>query len=186
MIQFVSQNKEIVAISVCLFGILLSLCFGGLMNWRHKICFDYQSRMAVATNILRDDFVQRTSAHYSEVAEERRRKKTELRAIYGRASQQELFLALAKTLEASNQVQRYFRCLDRAGYTAVVSVWISIVLSACAALKLCIGVPTWLAIVWAVLLVAALVSFAGAVSVMFYFDGRFFHLTNMIIKPEEE
>lgn len=186
MIQFLSQNKEVVAISVSLFGILLSLCFGGIMNWRQKICFDYQSRMAVAINILSDEFVQRTSAHYSDVAHERRRKRTDLRDIYGRPEQQKLFRDLGKTLEDSNRVRRYFRWLDRAAYIAVVSVWLSIVLSAFAVLKVWIAVPSWLAIVWAVFLVGSLASFGGAVSVMFYFDGRFFQLTNKIIKPEEE
>lgn len=61
MIQFLTQNKEVIVICVSLLGVLLSLCFGGILNWRHKICFEYQSRMAVATNILRDEFVGRTS-----------------------------------------------------------------------------------------------------------------------------
>jgi len=123
MSQFICQNKEVLSLCVSLGGVLLTLAFGGVLNWRHKICLDYESRRDVAINILRDKFVQRTTAHYSDVADERRRKKTEVEEIYKRPEQQELIRELGRDLEAQNRVRSLFRGLSATSQVCFGCIW---------------------------------------------------------------
>jgi hypothetical protein len=186
MIEFLARNREVLTFSVALLGVLLALAFGGVLTWRHKICLDYESRRDVAINILRDRFVQRASDHYTDAADERKKKKTEVEEIYKRPEQQELIRDLAKDLEDQNRVRRYFRWLSGASQACFGCIWASIVITILAIVTIWLAVPSWLVIAWMVLLGMALVGFIGSVSLLWYLDGRFFGLVNRIIEPEGE
>lgn len=186
MIQFIAQNKELVTFCISLLGILLALAFGGVLNWRHRICLEFESRRDVAINILRDSFIQRTTAHYGDVADERRRKKTEVEEIYKRPEQQQLIRELAKDLENQNRVRRLYRWLSWMSHSCFACIWFSIVLTAIGILQIWLQVPSWLAAVWIVALSLGLVGFFVSVSSLWYLDGRFFDLVNTIIEPEGE
>jgi Flp pilus assembly protein TadB len=157
-----------------------------VLNWRHKICLDYEDRRDVAINILRDKFVQRTSAHYCDVADERKRKRTEVEAIYKRREQQDLIRELASDLEDQNRVRRLFRGLSRVSQMCFGCIWGSIIVTAAGLLSTWVPVPPWLVVVWAAALGAGLIAFFASVSVLWYLDGRFFCLVNRIIEPEGE
>jgi len=184
--EFIANNKDILTFSIPLFGILLTLCFGGILNWRHKICIDYGGRRDVAINILQDRYVQKTSAHHSEIADESKRAGVEIVEIYKRKRQREIIRELAATLEDANKVKRYFRWLDQASLLAFRSLWVSIPLSALPLLTIWVGtVPSVVTWIWGALLALALLVFVAAVSFLSYLDGRFFRLVNRIIEPEE-
>lgn len=186
MMQELLENIEVITFYVSLLGILLAFCFRGILVWRQKICFDYESRRNVAISVLRDQFVQRFSAHYSEVADERRRKKTEIEEIYRRPEQQDMIRELSATVKTRNQVQQCFHSLDRASFIAFNSLWTSIVLAASSLLNLWLSIPPWLAYLWGLVLGISVVSSIVSVSLMCYLDGRFFRLVNGIIRPEGE
>jgi hypothetical protein len=186
MIQFITDNKEVLSLCASALGILLALGFGGILNWRHKICLDYESQRDVAINILRDRYVQRASAHYSGIAGERRRTRTEVEEIYRRPEQQTLIQDLARDLEDQNRVRRRFRWLVVASQSAFGFIWGSVVITLAAVIAIWIAVPPWLVVTWFVCLGALLFGFVISVSAMWFVDGRFFALVHSIIEPEGE
>ena len=186
MNQFIVDNKEILSFCVSLLGILLSLAFGGILSWRHKICLDYESRRSVAINILRDRFVQRTSNHYSDVADERRRHKTAVEEIYKRPEQQELIRELGRDLEDQNRVRRLLPQLALASQASFGFVWAAIVVVVLGIAILWISPPFSVWVIWVVLLGILLLGFVVSVTIMWVLDGRFFQLVHRIIESEEE
>lgn len=164
---------------------LLTLCFGGVLNWRNKICIDYEGRRDVAINILQDRYVQKTSAHHSEIVEVSQREGVEIVEIYMRKKQREMIRELAATLEDSNKVKRYFRWLERCSILAFRSLWVSIPLTVLPLLSIWLSIHPILTGIWAALLGISLLLFVTAVSLMSYLDGQFFGLVNRIIEPEE-
>lgn len=186
MIPFIVDNKEILSLCASALGILLSLAFGGILSWRHKICLDYESRRDVAISILRDRFVQRTSNHYSDVAEERKRKKTAVEEIYKRPEQQQLIRELGRDLEDQNRVRRLFRWLALASQASFGFVWAAIVVVVLGIAILWINPPFYAWVTWVVLLGILVLGFVACVTTMWILDGRFFHLVHRIIEPEGE
>ena len=186
MSQFIVDNKETLSFCASALGILLSLAFGGILSWRHKICLDYESRRDVAINILRDRYVQRTSNHYSDVAEERKRRKTAVEEIYKRPEQQQLIRELGRDLDDQNRVKRLFRWLAVASQASFGFVWAAIVVVILGMSILWVSPPFLVWIIWAVLLGVLLLGFVVSVTVMWALDGRFFQLVHHIIEPEGE
>jgi len=186
MMQFIIDNKEVLSLCVSLVGVLLALAFGGILNWRHKICLECESRRDVAINILRDRFVQRTSSHYADVAKERKDKRTEVEEIYKRPEQQDLVRELARDLEEQNRVKRLYRWMLAASQLSFGFVWAAVVIILLALVTLWFSPPAWLVITWIVLTAVMLAGFVGSVSLLWYLDGRFFGLVNRIIEPEGE
>ncbi len=186
MSQFIVDNKEILSFCASASGILLSLAFGGILSWRHKICLDYESRRDVAISILRDRFVQRTSNHYSDVAEERKRKKTAVEEIYKRPEQQQLIRELGRDLEDQNRVRRLFRWLALASQASFGFVWAAIVVIVLGIAILWVSLPFFVWVIWAVLLGVLLLGFIVSVTGMWVLGGRFFRLVHRIIEPEGE
>jgi len=164
---------------------LLSLCFGGVLNWRHKVCIDYEGRRDVAINILQDKYVQRTSTHHSEVVAESESEGIDVIEVYKRKKQRDVIRELAAILEDINRTKRYFRWLDWASLFAFRSLLLSIPLSALPLLSIWIGISSGLVRMWAVFLIASLLVFVGSIFLLSYLDGRFFRLVNRIIEPEE-
>jgi hypothetical protein len=183
--DFIAHNKDVLTFCIPLFGVLLGLCFGGVLNWRHKICIDYEGRRDVAINILQDRYVQKTSAHHSEIAEESRRDGVEIVEIYKRKKQREMIRELAATLEDVNRVKRYFRWLERASIWAFRSLWICLPLTLLPLLSIWFNIHSILTGIWSVILVGSLLLFVIAISLMSYLDGQFFRLVNRIIEPDE-
>ena len=186
MIQFIVNNKEVLSLCGSVLGILLSLAFGGILTWRHKICLEYESRRDVAINILRDKFVQRTSNHYSDVAEERRRQKTAVEEIYKRPEQQELIRELGRDLEDQNRVRSLFRWLVLSSQASFGFVWAAIILVIIGVGSIWIRPPFFACVIWIVLLVVLLLGFLSSITIMWIIDGRFFELVHRIIDPEGE
>ena len=186
MIQFIVDNKEILSFCASALGILLSLAFGGILYWRHKICLDYESKRAVAINILRDRYIQRTSSHYLDVAEERKRQKTAVEEIYKRPEQQQLIRELGRDLEDQNRVRRLFRWLALASQASFGFVWAAIVLVVLGIASLWINPPFFVWGILAVLLGILLLGFVASVTVTWALGGRFFQLVHRIIVPEGE
>jgi len=186
MTQFIVDNKDVLYFCASVLGILLSLAFGGILSWRHKICLDYESRRDVAINILRDRFVQRTSDHYSDVADERRRQKTAVEEIYSRPEQQQLIREIGRDLEDQNRVKRLFRWLVLASQASFGFLWAAIIVVLSGIPVLWLAPPSFVWIIWAVLLGVLLLGFVASVSGMWVLDGRFFQLVHRIIKPEGE
>jgi hypothetical protein len=183
--DFITHNKDVLTFFIPLIGTLLSLFFGGMLNWRNKICMDYEGRRDVAINILQDRYVQKTSAHHTEIVEVSEREGIEIVEIYKRRKQREMIRELAATLEDSNKVKRYFRWLEGCSILAFRSLWVSIPLTALPLLSIWWTIDPILTNVWATLLAVSLVLFVTAVSLMLYLDGQFFKLVNRIIEPEE-
>ena len=186
MIQFIVDNKEVLSFCTSALVILLSLAFGGILSWRHKICLDYSSRRDVAINILRDKFVQRASNHYSDVAEERRRQKTAVEEIYQRPEQQQLIRELGRDMEDQNRVKRLFRWLVLASQTSFGLLWGAIILIVVGFAALWLNPPFFVWIVWASLLGVLIFGFFLSVTAMWILEGRFFPLVHRIIEPEGE
>jgi len=185
MTKFLFDNKEILSFCVSAFGILLSLAFGGILSWRQKICLDYERR-DVAINILRDRFVQRTSNHYSDVADELKLQKITVEEIYKRPQQQELIRQLAKDLEDQNRVRRLFRWLVRASQASFGFLWTAIITVVLGIAIAWIGPALFVWVAWAVVFGLLMLGFVGSVSAMWVLDGRFFSLVHRIIEPEGE
>jgi len=186
MIQFIEDNKEILLLLVSALGIFLSLAFGGILSWRHKICLEYESRRDVAINILRDRFVQRTSSHYLHIAKEVKAQETTVEEIYKRPEQQQLIRQLGEDLEDKNRVKRLFRWLALASQTSFGFLWSAIILVIAAIAILWITPPPFVLIAWGVLLGVLLLGFVTSVSAMWALDGQFFRLVHRIIEPEGE
>lgn len=164
---------------------LLSLCFGGILNWRHKICIDYEGRRDVAINILQDKYVQRTSAHHSEVVSQSEAEGIEVAEIYKRKEQRQMIRELAATLDDINRIKRYFNWLDWSSLIAFRSLLLAIPLSALPLLSLWFRIPPSLAWTWFVFLILTLSVFAFSIFSLSIVDGRFFRLANRIIDPDE-
>lgn len=187
MTQFLTDNKEIIAFVFSLLGMLLTFFFRGLLEWRHKICFDYDSKRDVAINILQDRFVQQSVRHHEEVAREQKNGMTEIQEIYKRPEQVKLIQSWAINLDVINRVKRYFRFLNLCSRWALYTVWISILLTPCPLINIWSPISSKvIQIAWIVLLIISLVALILFVSFMLIFDGRFFNLVNSIIEPETE
>ncbi len=186
MIQFISDNREVLAFCLSGLGVLLSLAFGGILSWRHKICLEYESRRDVAITILRDRFVQRTSKHYSDIADELAAEKTAVDDIYGRPEQQQLIKELGKDLEDKNRVRHLYSWLVLASQASFGFLWFSILLIFVAFGILWLVPPRAVWIAWGVILGLLVVGFFCSVSAMYLLDGRFFRLVHRIIEPEGE
>jgi hypothetical protein len=183
--DFVHQNKDILTFCVPLFGMLLSLCFGGILNWRHKICIDYEGRRDVAINILQDKYVQLTSTHHSEVIAQSENEGIEVIEIYNRKEQRQIIRDLAAILDDINRIKRYFNWLDWSSLVAFRSLLLAIPLSALPLLSIWIRIPSGLVWTWAVFLVMSLSVFVLSISSLSIVDGRFFRLVNRIIDPDQ-
>lgn len=186
MNQLFIDHKEILIFCVSALGILLSLAFGGILSWRHKICLEYESRRDVAINILRDRFVQRTSDHYADIADELRQDQAAVEEIYKRCEQQTLIRELAKDLEDQNRVKRIFRWLDMASLASFGCLWGAIVVVLIGVLSIWIKPPFSLVVTWSSLLGLLMTGFVSSVTIMFILDGRFFRLVHRVIEPEGE
>ena len=186
MTEFIVNNKEALMFCAAALGILLSLAFGGILSWRHRICLDFESRRDVAINILRDRFVQRTTNHYSDVAQERKRQKTPVEEIYRRPKQKELIRDLAKDLSDQNRVNRLFSWLVIASQASFGLLWAAIIVLFIGIASVCAKPPFFVWVIWGSLLGFLLAGFFVAVTVMFTLDGRFFKLVHRIIEPEGE
>jgi len=186
MMQFIIDNKEILSLSISVLGVLLSLAFRGILVWRQKICLDYESRRDVAISILRDRYIQRTSTHYSDVANERKSKKTEVEEIYKRPEQQTLIRELASDLEEQNRVKRLFRWLAFASQISFLLIWLAIILVLVGILSIWISPPSIVVLIWSIALGISLFGFIVFVSMMCFLDGRFFKHVHRIIEPEGE
>jgi len=186
MTQFIVNNKEVLSFCAAALGILLSLAFGGILSWRHKICLDYESRRDVAINILRDKFVQRTSNHYSDVADEVTRQNTAVEEIYRRPEKQQLIRELARDLEDQNRVRRLFRWLVFASQASFGFLWGAIIVILVGIAMPWLTPPFFLWVIWASLLGGLLLGFVLSVTAMWILDGRFFPLVHRIIEPEGE
>jgi len=184
MMQFIVDNKEFLSLAISVLGVFLSLAFGGILGWRQKICLEYQSQRDVALNILRDNYVQRTSIHYSDVVKERRIKRTEIEDIYRRPEQQTLIRELAKDLEDQNRVKRLFRWLASASQITFGFIWFTIIFVLIGILSIWVAVPYFLVVTWLSILGILVLSFAVSVSLMWVLDGLFFQLVHRIIEPE--
>lgn len=186
MNEFIGDNKEVLSFCASVLGIFLSLAFGGILSWRQRICLDYESRRDVAINILRDRFVQRTSNHYLDVADERKRQKTAVEEIYKRPQQQHLIQDLARDLEDQNRVKRLFRWLAFASQASFGFLWVAIIVVILGIAILWVSPPLAVWVTWAVALGLLLLGFIASVSAMWALDGRFFQLVHRIIEPEGE
>lgn len=186
MIQFVLENKEILSICISLSGVLLTLAFGGVLGWRHKICFEYESKRSVAINILRDRYIQSTTTHHTDVVHECIKKKTDVGEIYKRPETQKYIQQLAKDLGDQNRVRRLFRWLMSASYASFGCIWTSIIVTLLSLISIWISVPIWLLLIWSMLFGAAILGFIASISFMYYLDGKFFKLVNGIIETEGE
>jgi len=186
MTRFIADNKELFSFCASALGILLSLAFGGILSWRHRICLDYESRRNVAINILRDRFVQRTSSHYSDIAEERRRQKTAVEDIYRRPEQQKLIRELGRDLEDQNRVRRVFSWLSLASQASFGLLWGAIIIIGAGIGILWTSPPSCIWVIWAVILGILILGFIACVSAMWALDGRFFRLVHRIIETEGE
>ena len=184
--QFIIDNKEILYLSISVLGVLLSLTFGGILAWRHKICLDYESRRNVAITILRDRYIQRTSANYSDVVNELENKETKVGEIYGRPEQQTFIQNLAHDLEDKNRVKRLFRWLALASQIAFGFIWSSIILILIGITSIWFNLPSFLIALWFIVLGTLIFGFIISVSAMWILDGRFFQLVHRIIEPEGE
>jgi len=164
---------------------LLSLCFGGILNWRHKICIDYEGRRDVAINILQDRYVQRTSAHHTHIIAQSENEGIEVTEIYRRKEQRVVIQDLARILDDINRIKRYFNWLDWSSLIAFRSLLVSIPLSALPLLAIWIQIPSGLTWLWTASLASSLLIFILSITSMSLLDGRFFRLVNRIIDPDE-
>src|SRR6266852_1191099 len=183
MSAFLSQNKEVLTFSFSFLSILLIFFFRGIWDWRHKICFDYCSKRDVAVSILHDTFIHEATAHYERMSEAVVLEAAEAAEIYKRPESQTIISGLALRLEKSNRVKRYYTYLDGSSRWAVNSLWACIVLAACPIANIWLSVPTAVAWIWVLSLLAVLAAFLASVSILLYFDSRFFRIVNNIIKP---
>ncbi|TKJ41865.1 hypothetical protein CEE37_04665 [candidate division LCP-89 bacterium B3_LCP] len=186
MNEFIIDNKEVLSICTSLAIMLLSLAFGGILAWRHKICLEYESQKNVAISILNDRFVQRTSVHYSDIEEERERDKTSIEEIYKRPGQQQLVRELGRDLEDQNRVKRYFRWLVKVSGASFGFLWAAIILIVVAVALLWAESPFAVWVIWLLLLGTLLVGFFSSITAMWMLDGRFFKLVHRVIEPEGE
>jgi len=186
MTEFIANNKEILSFCVSALAILLTLAFGGILSWRHRICLDYESRRDVAINILRDRFVQRTSSHYTHIADELGRQERAVEELYARPEQVQLIRELGRDLEDQNRVRRLFRWLVIASQASFGLVWAAVVVIIIAVAALWANPPFIVFVLWAIALGALLIGFFVFVTMMWVFDGKFFQLVHRIIEPEGE
>lgn len=186
MIDAIVANKEFSTLAIAGIAVLVSLFFGGFRGWRHKICFEYESRRDVAITVINDSFVQRTSKHYKDIDTERRKNKTEVEAIYRRPEHQQLIRNLAADLDDANTVRRAYNWLNRLSALANDSLWYALV--ACiVAIALVMYLPLqWLMTLLTFIIVTLTLLFISCVSLMCYWDRRFFNLVHRIIEPEGE
>lgn len=185
MKDFVIENKEVLAFIIPLIGMLLSLCFGGILNWRHKICIDYEGRRDVAINILQDRYVQQTTAHHADVLSVSHEEGIEVEEVYKRKKQREVIRELAKTLEDINRIKRYFRWLEQGSLVAFRSILLAIPLSALPLISIRFNVAGGVIWIWIVVLTGAVLLFFGSMFSLTILDGRFFKLVNRVIEPVE-
>lgn len=186
MMQFVADNRDLLTLFFAIGGILVSLAFGGILRWRHKICLDYQSRRDVAISILRDRFVQRASSHYSNIKNEIKSRKITVEQIYATPGQRELVEGLAKDLADQNRIKSLFKWLSNFSVWAFVLNWSMIVIIILGVLFKYFGVPVWCLTVCMTLFLISLLGFVLAVSVMILFDAQFFQFVHKIIEEEGE
>lgn len=89
-------------------------------------------------------------------------------------------------LEDKSRVKCLFRWLLRASQASFGFLWLAIIVVLVGIAILWISPAFFVWVIWAVVLVLALLGFIASVSVMWVFDGRFFHLVHRIIEPEGE
>ncbi|MGA8429506.1 MAG: hypothetical protein WB729_06770 [Candidatus Sulfotelmatobacter sp.] len=186
MNAFLSQNKEVLTFSFSFLTILLTFFFRGIWEWRQKICFGYDSKRDVAVSILHDTFIHEATAHYEKMADGAGFDAEEAAEIYKKPESQIIISGLALSLEKSNRVKRYYTFLDGSSRWAINSLWACIVLVACPIANIWLTVPAALVWIWVLLLLAVLAVFISSVSILLYFDSRFFRIVNNIIKPEND
>jgi hypothetical protein len=186
MSGFLAQNKDVLTFSFSLLTVLLTFFFRGIWEWRQKICFSYDSKRDVAVTILHDTFIKEATAHYDKVAAALVEEASNAPAIYNRPENQAIISGLALSLEKSNRVKRCYKFLDTSSRWAVNSLWGCIVLVACPIANIWLSAPSFFVWMWILLLTASLAGFISSVSVLLYFDSRFFRIVNNIIKPEHE
>lgn len=186
MNAFLSQNKDVLTFSFSLLTILLTLFFRGIWEWRQKICFSYDSKRDVAVSILHDRFILEATAHYERMSEGAGPDAEEAAEIYKKPESQIIISGLALSLEKSNRVKRYYTFLDGSSRWAINTLWGCIVLAACPIANIWLTVPVAIVWIWILLIVLALAVFITSVSILLYFDSRFFRIVNNIIKPETD
>ena len=188
MIQFIVDNKEILSFCVCVLGILLSLAFGGIRSWRSEICRSEKcwGDRDVAVNILSDRYTQRMCSQYLDIADERKRRKTDVAEIYRRPEQQQLMRELSKDLSDQERVKRLYSWLELASVASFGCIWGAIIVIVIGLAIVCIRPPISVWVIWAILLAVLVIGFVVSVTIMWILDGRFYRLVHRIMEREGE
>lgn len=184
---FYQENADTITFTFSAAGILLAFLFRVAQDYRHKICFDYESKRNVAISILQDRFVQRITAHIEEVDKERESGDTELSQIYKRPGQINLIKNVSLCGEDISRIKRYFRHLDLISKWTVILVWLSFIFSLGPVINIWVAIQDVLVVrIWFVTFTLALLSWVFLFSVALYADGRFLSLANSIIEPMQD
>ncbi len=186
MNQFITDNIDLLTLVFACVAILVSLAFGGILQWRQKICLEYQSLRNVALSILRDRFVQRASSHYSNIESELKSMKITVEQIYATPEQRMLVEGLSKDLADHNKVKSLFKWLSNFSVGAFALNWIMIVIIFFVLLFKYFSVAVWFLTVCMTLFLISLLGFLIAGSVMIFLDAYFFQLVDKIIEEEGE
>jgi len=185
MIDFFNQNREAISFILSFLGILITFLFRVLLNWRHKICFEYASKRDVSISIVQEKFVREVTKHYETVSFEKEKQDTSIDEIYKRPEQRGLINSFSKFGENISKIKRWFRKLDFCSSLSLFVVLGLVILFLLLIIYLWIHLLTTLiTIIWAILFSIFCLLLVFLTGYMLFLDSKFFKLVNDIIEPE--
>ena len=178
------SHKEIVTLVVAALSMLLTLFFGHFKNWRHRICFEYDSKHGAAITAIKDQFEQEAEIHFRSVQEGILEPGSTIQKVYQTTEQRKYIKSLADKLERTNQIRRDHNLLIRASQYVEWSIWILSILISTALLTIWWSFPHVLVIAgqsFGCLLVLTIITLVWALLIV---EARFFRFTQAALRPE--
>ncbi|MGA3082042.1 MAG: hypothetical protein ABSD44_11745 [Terracidiphilus sp.] len=184
MMPAIVPYRDALTLIIAGLSISLTMFFGHFKTWRHRICFEYDSKQSAAVTALRDKFKEEAEQHFRAIQQHLRRTGGTVQQFYAESKQRTLIKTLALRLERCNEIIRLYSYLTLVSQVVEVGLLVE-----SAILILSIG-TIWVPIghYGVLCLVAVLLGILAILVVLMftllYLEARFLTATNGALRPE--
>lgn len=185
MIENLLNHKEIVSMLIALGGVMFSFLAKFVMDWRHKINFEYVQKKDVSITLLKDKIAECTIAYIENVLNEKDKSGLTTLEIFKKVTPNIIATHLSDNGNKLNNIKTLYNRL-----TSLISLSLKLCLSMLGVITTTIFLiglnflnNTVLGILVIFLIFSALVLYL-MIGALFIYDEKFFSLVNQIIEPE--
>jgi hypothetical protein len=178
------SHKDIVTLVIAALGMLLTFFFGHFKNWRHRICFDYDSKHGAAITAIKDQFEEEAEMHFKSVQNAVVQPGLTIQQVYQSVEQKKYIKSLANKLESANQIRRDHHLLILASQYVEWGIWTLSVLISTTLVTIWWPFPHSLAIAAQCVGGILFLGIVALVCLLLKTEAHFFRITQEALRPE--